>query len=375
MTFSFRKLSKRIFIIVNVLVALAFITACLQPLLDPATFWFLGFFSLAFPYLFIILIVFIFFWLAAKIQYTLISLLAMAIAWKQVDILFNVKQQPFISQKDSAQLRIMSWNVKSFRGFESDNKVQLRNAEKILKLIGEVNPDVVCIQEFGQYDSPAQKRNYVNLLKEQGYEHYVLSKDYTRVKVGYSNGVAIFSRFPFAQVARVPFTSNPESLLYADVVFNSDTIRVFTTHLQSYKFSGSDYRDIEKIKNTEDSLYEASLNIYSKMKRAYRNRANQADMMQLLLDESPYPELLACDMNDVPTSYAYWRLKGAREDAFAEKGFGIGRTFLALAPTLRIDYIMADKRFRVNQFDIIQKRYSDHFPIVADLTLGKHAGN
>jgi endonuclease/exonuclease/phosphatase family metal-dependent hydrolase len=107
------------------------------------------------------------------------------------------------------------------------------------------------------------------------------------------------------------------------------------------------------------------------MRRAYRNRANQAAMMQPLLDKSPYPELLACDMNDVPTSYAYWELKGERTDAFAEKGFGVGRTFMALAPTLRIDYIMADKRFNVKQFDIIQKRYSDHFPIVADLTLTK----
>lgn len=371
MTFSFRKLTKRIFITINVLVALAFVTACLQPMLNPTRFWFLGFFSLAFPYLFIILIVFIFFWLAAKIQYAFISIIAIAIAWKQVDILFNVKQQPFINQKVPGQLRIMSWNVQSFRGSESDSKAQQRNGEKILKLIEEVNPDLVCIQEFGQYDSPSQKRNYVNLLKEQGFEHYVLSKDYSRAKIGYTNGVAIFSRLPFIQAVRVPFTSNPESILFADMLFNKDTIRVFTTHLQSYKFSGNDYRDIQKIKNTEDSLYEASLNIYSKMRRAYRNRANQAAMMQPLLDKSPYPELLACDMNDVPTSYAYWELKGERTDAFAEKGFGVGRTFIALAPTLRIDYIMADKRFNVKQFDIIQKRYSDHFPIVADLTLTK----
>jgi hypothetical protein len=264
MTFSFRKLTKQNFITINVLVALAFVTACLQPMLNPTRFWFLGFFSLAFPYFFIILIVFIFFWLAAKIQYALISIIAIAIAWKQVDILFNVKQQPYINQKVPGQLRIMSWNVQSFRGSESDSKAQQRNGEKILKLIEEVNPDLVCIQEFGQYDSPNQRKNYVNLLKEQGFEHYVLSKDYSRAKIGYTNGVAIFSRLPFIQAVRVPFTSNPESILFADMLFNSDTIRVFTTHLQSYKFSGNDYRDIQKIKNTEDSLYEASLNIYSK---------------------------------------------------------------------------------------------------------------
>lgn len=373
MTFSIRKISKRIFIAINLLVALCFITTCLQPFLDPSRFWFLGFFSLAFPYCFIILIVFIFFWLAAKIQYTLISIIAMVIAWKQIDVLFNVKQHPLQDQKGPGQLRIMSWNVQSLRGSQNDIKAQQRNAMKILKLVEETNPDIVCIQEFGQYDSSTRDRNYTKLLIAQGYEHYILSRDYVRTKTRYSNGVAIFSKFPFIRAEKVPFTSNPESILYADMVFNHDTIRVFTTHLESYKFSGNDYRDIQKIKNTDDSLYEASLNIYSKMKRAYRTRARQADQIEPLIDQSPYPELLACDMNDVPTSYAYWKLKGDRNDAFAEKGFGVGRTFLTIAPTLRIDYIIADKRFDVTQFNIIQKRYSDHFPIVADLKLNTAA--
>lgn len=371
MTFSFRKFSKHFFILINVLVAVAFCSTCLQTVVAHKTFWFIGFCSLAFPYLFIILLVFIFFWLAVKIKYALISIIAMGIAWQQIDVLINVKQPGFTDQKKKDQLRVMSWNVRSLRGFENDRKSQERNAEKIVKLIEEVNPDLVCLQEFGQYDSSGNKRNYVTLLREQGYGYYVLSKDYIRGKgaQGYSNGLAIFSKTSFIRSLRLPFTSSPESIIYADLLFNKDTIRIVTSHLQSFKFSGSDYRDIEKIKNTEDSLYEASLNIYSKMKRAFRIRADQADMLKTLLNESPYPEILACDMNDVPTSYAYWQLKGERNDAFAEKGFGVGRTFIALAPTLRIDYIMADKRFEVSQFDIIQKRYSDHLPIIADLNL------
>jgi endonuclease/exonuclease/phosphatase family metal-dependent hydrolase len=369
MAFSFRKFSKQIFITTNILVAIAFCAPCLQPWQKADTFWFLGFFSLAFPYLFIILLVFIFFWLAAKPPFLLISLVAMLIAWKQVDVLFNVKQASYSETKKPGQLRVMSWNVKSFRGNETDRVMQRRNAEKMMKLIEEVNPDLLCLQEFGQYDSPDERKNYVKLLQSQGYAHFILSKDYNRSKIGYSSGVAIFSKYPFVQAVRVPFTGSPESILYADMVYKKDTVRVFTTHLQSFKFSGNDYRDLQKIKNTEDSLYEASLNIYSKMKRAFRKRAQQADLLHPLLDDSPYPEILACDMNDVPTSYSYWQLRGGRFDAFAEKGFGVGRTFIAIAPTLRIDYIMPDRRFEVNQFHVIQKRYSDHFPIIADLVL------
>jgi endonuclease/exonuclease/phosphatase family metal-dependent hydrolase len=369
MAISFRKFSKRIFIALNFLASVVFCATCLQPWHNANTFWFLGFFSLSFPYLFIILLLFIFFWLAADIKYSLISIVAMLIAWKQIDVLFNVKQSSFSLSRQAGNLRVMSWNVQSFYGLEKNADMQRRNAEKILKLIEEVNPDVLCLQEFGQYDSSNKGPNYSQQLKALGYEHFTLSRDYTHNNRGYSNGVAIFSKYPLITSKRIPYPSGVESVLYADILFNGDTIRVFTTHLQSFKFSGSDYRDIEKIKNNDDSLYEASLNIYAKMKRAFVNRAQQADMLQPLLDESPYPEILACDMNDVPTSYAYWQLKGERYDAFAEKGFGVGRTFIALAPTLRIDYILPDKRFGVTQFNVIQKRYSDHFPIVSDLQL------
>ena len=43
------------------------------------------------------------------------------------------------------------------------------------------------------------------------------------------------------------------------------------------------------------------------------------------------------------------------QDAFLKKGFGIGRTFSALSPTLRIDYIFTDKHFKIKQFNRIIK--------------------
>ena len=48
-------------------------------------------------------------------------------------------------------------------------------------------------------------------------------------------------------------------------------------------------------------------------------------------------------------SYTYFTVRGDMQDAFLKKGFGIGRTFSALSPTLRIDYIFADKNFKINQ--------------------------
>ena len=57
------------------------------------------------------------------------------------------------------------------------------------------------------------------------------------------------------------------------------------------------------------------------------------------------------------------------QDAFIKKGFGVGRTFSSLSPTLRIDYIFADDHFRIDQFKRIAKKSSDHYMLVADIEL------
>jgi endonuclease/exonuclease/phosphatase family metal-dependent hydrolase len=91
------------------------------------------------------------------------------------------------------------------------------------------------------------------------------------------------------------------------------------------------------------------------------------------VDESPYPHILCGDFNDIPNSYTYFHIKGDRQDAFRVAGKGIGRTFMHVAPTLRIDYIMADKRFDVVQYRRDFLPYSDHYPVIVDFQLKESA--
>jgi endonuclease/exonuclease/phosphatase family metal-dependent hydrolase len=87
------------------------------------------------------------------------------------------------------------------------------------------------------------------------------------------------------------------------------------------------------------------------------------------MSNSPHPFIFCADLNDIPNSYSYATVRAGMQDAFLEKGSGIGRTFLGLSPTLRIDYVFADDRFEVRQFTRRKERYSDHFMLVADLAL------
>ena len=79
------------------------------------------------------------------------------------------------------------------------------------------------------------------------------------------------------------------------------------------------------------------------------------------------PAVYCGDVNSVPTSYTYHHLRGNFQDAFLEKGSGIGRTFYKIVPTLRIDYIFTDKQFKIEQCTVAGKKISDHYPVITDL--------
>ena len=162
-----------------------------------------------------------------------------------------------------------------------------------------------------------------------------------------------------------------EALVHADIKVNEDTIRVFATHLQSVQFRQRDYEAIDEIKTASDSLIDNSKTVLAKLRKAIILRASQADIVRQIMDDSPYPTIFCGDLNDTPNSYTYFTIRGDMQDAFLEKGFGIGRTFSSLSPTLRIDYILADDQFSIKQFTRVVKYLSDHFMIMADVELKK----
>ena len=57
------------------------------------------------------------------------------------------------------------------------------------------------------------------------------------------------------------------------------------------------------------------------------------------------------------------------KNAFCEKGSGFGRTYNGDFPNYQIDYIMASPAFDVLDYDIIEKKLSDHYPVCSDLLL------
>ena len=371
MATTYKHFTKVLFLALNCVAVVVFLLACIAPYLNPAKWWFISLLGLGYAFIIVTLIAFVFFWLVFNPRYVFISLLALLIGWKGISVFFAFHiPNKFDYAKPKKILRVAHWNVASFLERRRNNNKASQTRLKMMDLIKEQNADVLCMQEFFTSADPVNYNNIDYIIKELSYPYYYFSWD----SDGYLQwvGQVIFSRYPILDSGLVRYQppSMPESLIHVDLAVNGDTVRIYTTHLQSVRFRKEDYERIKAIKDRDSGLMQNSKSIFSKLKRGEILRYKQADMVKKEIATSPYPYLLTGDFNDVPNSYTYYTIRGSQlQDAFLTTGLGVGRTYSYIAPTLRIDYVLPDKHFHIKQFNRIIKNYSDHYMLVTDLEL------
>ena len=376
-----RTVTKKILIFTNIIVATLFMGGCYASLIFTNKYWFVGFLPLAAFYLFIVLSIFFIFWLFAGSKWSLLFFVVIAFSWKKI-----VKIVPFRTviefklQKQTDAIRVMSWNVAQFdvMNYKKDKTVH----NKMIDLINKYKPDIACFQEMVAGDSVVdlnnsyyKKYSFYSILDFELSLHFPDEYYSYNWKENYlSNqhfGIIIFSKYPI--INRHTITTYPNDynsiFQYIDVVKNEDTIRVFNIHLQSLKFSEGNLEYINNPSVESDADIRQSKNIIGKFKVGFLRRKLQADRIKKEIDKSPYPVIICGDFNDLPNSYAYETIGKGLQNTFEKKGFGLGRTFSGIAPTLRIDNIFVDKQYQVNQYIREAKKLSDHFPIITDITL------
>jgi endonuclease/exonuclease/phosphatase family metal-dependent hydrolase len=333
--------------------------------------WVNGFLSLLAPYIIVLHLLFLFIWLIAKPILSLISVLTLGIAYPTILVLFAWHPgTPFAQKKKDNSLRITSFNVKEFNGNTPQPIGHKLRTEDIAASIQKWDPDVICLQEYNTKELKNDIANHATYF-DQKYPYSFFSKDHQINTANYFAGNIIYSKYKILYAERVPF-SNQESLIFVDLLKGDDTVRVFTTHLASFKFKQNDFEAIDDAVDANKAALKAKYGVIRKMKNAFMIRAVQASIIQAQLDKSPYPAIITGDFNDVPSSYTYKLIKGEMQDAFLAKGFGIGATYMNLSPTLRIDYIMADNKWQVKGWESLDENLSDHHMIMADLQLLKN---
>ena len=164
----------------------------------------------------------------------------------------------------------------------------------------------------------AAKANIRYIQRELQFPYYYFSKDY-RFRINkYELGTIIFSKFPIIKTYQTRFNADSniktESLIAADIDINHRSIRIYTTHLQSVLFKAKDFRNVEIIRNAEDSMLMASRSLAKKLKGALGLRGYQADTVRRQLDACRVPYAICGDFNDVPNSYTYFQIRGDLQD-------------------------------------------------------------
>ena len=360
---------RKLLIFVNIIVIISVLITCFIPYINTDKYWFLALPGLVFPVIIFVLVCFIVLWAILKSRWWLISAVVLLLSFQQVTsvIAFNFPTNK-IYYGNPGSLRVMQWNASDWNETNQSGPNEGSYRDEMFQLISEENPDILCVEEYYDFESKENYKPNLKALIALGYSYnYVVPT--THYKNHYLSGIAIFSKHPILDSGNFAYNQSrrSEHLVFADVKVKEKTYRIFATHLQSVKFEGEDYQNLYQIKRGSKPDISASKTIISKLKRGYQLRYDQANLASSIIRQSPYPAILCGDFNDVPNSYTYFKMKGNLQDAFIKKGWGLGRSFLYISPTLRIDYILPDKSLKVKRFDIIHVPYSVHYPLITDL--------
>jgi len=321
----------------NSILATTLLLSYILPYIEPERSAFVSVLSLTVPFLIIVNIMFLIYWLLKIKKQLLLSLIVLLIGFNHMASLYKFSASKQVEDKDN--IAVMNYNVRLFNVF---NWLPNKNiTAEITAFIKDRNPDIISMQEY-RPDNDLSLKEY--------FKFEVLSGN--KVK----NGQAIFSKFPIINKGSIEFPNTYNNAIFVDVVRAEDTIRIYNVHLQSLKIDAS----TDPLKN------ETSENLFKRVGNTFRLQQMQADLFLEHKAASPYKVIICGDFNNTAYSYVYNTIRGDDlSDAFVEAGNGFGRSFDFKFFPVRIDFIMVDQSFIVNSFKTFDVKLSDHFPIIS----------
>jgi endonuclease/exonuclease/phosphatase family metal-dependent hydrolase len=362
----------RFLILITWITATVYFTSCLTPYVSPVLFWPMSFLALGFPYIASGFLLLLLIWIFIKRKVAAILLIIFFAGFQNLRATIALH---FFSddttQATHQSLRILTWNVRGFDTPQDEIYSPDSRRMQMFRFIDSVQADVVCLQEF-VHMKEEKFYNNIDLLDSMGYRYHYFPSQINSVYTFGSmrHGSAIFSRIPISGNGKTLLgdSSLPEYLLYADFSYRNKPVRVFTGHFKSIHLfrTQMDTLNITPLHGDSSFVYTASQ--FTKLKVFGQEHAKQAEIAKAEMNKSPFPVVLGMDMNSVPTSYTYHHMQKNLQDAFITKGQGLGPTLDSLPATLRIDYLLVDKKFTIDSYFLKPSHLSDHFPQVIDIS-------
>lgn len=354
------KVSKYIFLFLNAVAVLLLFGAFIAPMVNPEKMSMLSFFGLIMPYLIILNVFFVFYWLIKAKFYFVISLLAIAISWSSVKTSFPYSRHN--EEGDEANLSVLSYNVRIFDRYNWTGDEE--TPTNILRFIKEQDADVLCLQEFGSSQKGTTERFILNALGRYPYR-YIHYTPKSRNKK-HRQGLAILSKYPLSNKG---LKGDPAlrtgCSIFADVRVDGSYVRVVNAHYESISFTGK----YDLINALDAENYKTRIKGAVKSFNATSiNHALFSDQLRDVISASDHPVVLCADMNNSPVSYSYNVLSKPLNDAYLKFGIGFGATYNGSYPFLRIDYVMYSDELNLIDYQCSRVDYSDHYPILTQFS-------
>ena len=365
-------MSKRIIFLhivfgLNIIAAIPLIAALLAPEIDPKTFWPLAIFGLAFPIIYLTNFVFIPFWALFWDKRIFLSLVLFLIGIPSGLKFFQFQLKHDLKGNRSDYLNVISFNTHFMGGYDKPEQ----DTVKFFQELDELDPDIICFQEFANLGGNFERPMFREFFRR--YRNFsIVNADGMSEANPNGYGVCIFSKYPIVNKGYVEMVNKAANLsIFADVVFQGETLRVVNTHLKSIVFEKQDYKTVETISKagTAGVPVFGIRRIIAKLKYAFKIRCVQADAIREKLDYCIYPVILCGDFNDTPTSYSYKTIRGDMKDAFVESGSGFSTTYTGNMPSFRIDQIFHDAKFSSENYQTYVQAFSDHAMISCSIKI------
>jgi len=336
--------------ILNAIAGILLLLSYLAPFVSPMIFWGAAFIGLAFPILILVNIVFIIYWAIQAKTKLIFGLVCVVLGYNHWGKVYQVSGEEKAKADD--MFRIASMNVKGFDRVNGENTL-----DSILSYTAKQDLDVLCFQEFWNSNTKDGSTCIRKFKNQLGLKHF-----HFNAVVGNreGHGTLLMSRYPIINSGDIEFGGNSlNGGLWADLHINKDTIRVYCVHLQSNSLSKTEEFHTKDLENQKEAVRK-SKSIIKRLKYGFERRSEQVGLLVDHMDASPFPIVIAGDMNDTQLSYTYRSLRGDRKDAFIESGSGMGNTYVGPFPSYRIDYIFFDDKFSGYSYETGPNLGSDH---------------
>jgi endonuclease/exonuclease/phosphatase (EEP) superfamily protein YafD len=272
-------------------------------------------------------------WLFGLRWIALLPVIALAMNYGYIS---GVVQFPH-SNDVEPDIRIMTYNVRCFNSGES--------LYAVADFLNNQNIDVACLQEF-EIDK--------GIDPDQVFASYPFTV--------FNSEYAILSKYPIEQSDLVKFVNNGHGALLAVINVGGKRLNFVNSHLQTTGLSLSKKKyDREGRISLERA--EGNFTYNSKM------RAAQSEELRKIIDDSNKPVIFCGDLNDVPSSYAYHKVKGGLQDTFRNAGKGYCYSYRNLFKLFRIDYILTSNSIRAASYESPDLDFSDHKPVIVSLDI------